>query len=114
VPKESAMALKKLTDKEAEQVVYDSLKSVWTFKHQPGQAAFLDETIVWKDILALPPVTKDYLRKQMLVACYFLNPEEYKPAMNRVKFNEHLDKKREKVKTYRSFLKLWVVIRVQS
>jgi hypothetical protein len=108
------MPLQKLTEQEAERVVYDSLISVWTFKHKPGQSAFLEETIVWEDILALPPVNKTYLRTQMLVACLFLDPDNYKPAINTAVFNKHLDTKKELVRTYRDFLRKWVSIRVAS
>ena len=103
------MALRGPTDDEAQQIIHGSLSGLFVFKNEPGPE-FLKETIRWKDILAIPPVTKTFLHMNTLVTAEVLLPGSL-PTLNRKLFFRHLDEtEQETVKKYQAFLKLRLVL----
>jgi hypothetical protein len=104
------MALRNPTDEEAQQIIHGSLSGIFVFQNEPNDPRFLDELIRWKDILAIPPVTKTFLHTNTLVTTEVLLPGSL-PTLNRPLFFKHLDAtKQETVKKYRAFLKLRLIL----
>lgn len=99
------MPLRPPTEEEAEEVIFDSLGTVWEFEHEPGDPNFLEEIFSWTDILAIPPVNKTWLHTHTLVATYLLDPDHIRPSMNRNLFFDHVgNTDEETVSDYRQFL----------
>ncbi|HEV8580411.1 MAG TPA: hypothetical protein VGX68_15190 [Thermoanaerobaculia bacterium] len=104
------MALRNPTDEEAQQIIHGSLSGIFAFKNEPDDPEFLKEIIRWKDILAIPPVTKTFLHMNTLVTTEVLLPGSL-PTLNRKLFFKHLDEtEQETVKKYRTFLQLRLVL----
>jgi hypothetical protein len=104
------MALRGPTDDEALRIIHGSLSGIFVFKNEPGNPDFLKETIRWKDILAIPPVTKTFLHMNTLVTTEVLLPGSL-PTLNRKLFFRHLDEtEQEAVKKYQAFLRLRLVL----
>lgn len=105
------MPLRNPTDQETQRIIHASLRTVFTFEHDSDDPDFLTETITWQDILRIPPVTKQFLYTNTLVATEFLFPGA-QSTMNEFLFFEHLDDPtlEETVQEYRDFLKFILVM----
>ena len=115
------MTLRPSTDLEARRVIHASLAPVWVFRFSPEQSRFLDETIVWSDILGIPPVSRSWLYTQTLVAAYLLDGRSRRPRLNRKVFLAHLTPylegdvdSRETVADYRDFLQRELIYKEPS
>lgn len=98
------MALRNPTNEETQRIIHASVGAVFVFEHPPDDPRFLDEIISWKDILAIPPVTKTFLHTNTLVATMFVVPGS-QPFLNRKRYFRHLDETEEEtVREYRDFL----------
>jgi hypothetical protein len=104
------MPLRNPTDEETQRIIHISLSPVFVFKNKPDQLGFLQEVILWKDILGIPPVTKTFLHTNTLVATMSVIPNSH-PALGRKVFFKHLDDtQKETVKDYLDFLQPRIVI----
>lgn len=104
------MASRNPTDEETQKIIHISLSPVFVFEHKPDDPRFLQEVIVWKDILEIPPVTKTFLRTNTLVAAMAVVPNS-EPTLPQKAYFKHLDEtKQETVKSYRDFLKNRIVL----
>lgn len=104
------MATRNPTDEETQKIIHKSLETVFIFKHKPDDPQFLKETIIWKDILEIPPVTKTFLRTNTLVATMSVVPNS-EPTLPQKVYFKHLDNtKEETVKAYRDFLKTRIIL----
>ena len=104
------MALRNPTDEETQRIIRSSLGTVVAFEHEADDPAFLEEIVPWKDILAIPPVTKTFLHTHTLVTVVFEIPNS-SASMNRKRFFRHLDETEEEtVEEYRDFLKDLILV----
>lgn len=104
------MALRNPTDEETQRIIRSSLGMVVAFEHDAGDPLFLEEIVPWKDVLAIPPVTKTFLHTHTLVTVVFEIPRS-SATMNRKLFFRHLDQtEAETVEEYRDFLKDLILV----
>ncbi len=106
------MPLRPIDDYEAREVIHASLSPVWVFPHTVSQPAFLEDAIVWADILEIPPVTRSWLHTQILLAAYLYDGRFHLPRLNRNVFFVHLAAAGdETVADYRDFLMSELILR---
>lgn len=104
------MAIRNPTDEETQRIIRSSLGTVVAFEHKADDPDFLEEIVPWKDILAIPPVTKTFLHTHTLVTVVFEIPKS-SASMNRKLFFKHLDQTEEEtVEEYRDFLKDLILV----
>ena len=104
------MALRNPTEEETLKIIRGSLGAVVVFEHAVTDPRFLEEVISWKDILAIPPVTKVFLLTTTLAATLLVIPGSA-ASMNRKLFFRHLDQTEEEtVGKYRELLKDLILV----
>ncbi|MEA2564056.1 MAG: hypothetical protein QOH06_5560 [Acidobacteriota bacterium] len=104
------MAARNPTNEETQRIIHKSLENVFVFKNGPGAPGFLQEVIIWKDILELPPVNKTFLRTNTLVATMSVVPNSDPTLPQKVYFKHLDDTEEETVKAYRDFLKTRITL----